>query len=178
MNRREALKSISVMLGAAVIGSQRFLLGQVNADAEVFAKRFVEADIALLDEVGETILPTTAGSQGAKAAKIGEFMREIVSTTYGDEDRSTFLTGIGKLDAFSRARMKRAFMNLKPDERFALLMEFENGETPRYYSMMKQLTLWGYFSSEVGATQALSHLPVPGRWDPCIKVGPEAKPWS
>lgn len=178
MNRRDALKSISVMLGAAVIGSQRFLVGQVNADAEVFAKRFTAVDVAFLDEVGETILPATDDSLGAKAAEIGAFMREIVSTTYSDADRGVFLAGIGKLDAFSRERTERGFMELRPEERFGLLLELEKGETPRYYSMMKQLTLWGYFSSEIGATQALNHLPVPGRWDPCIKVGPDTKAWS
>lgn len=42
--------------------------------------------------------------------------------------------------------------------------EFE--EDPiHYYTMMKQLTLWGYFSSKPGVTQALRHVPVPGKYD-------------
>jgi hypothetical protein len=31
--------------------------------------------------------------------------------------------------------------------------------------MIKQLTLWGYFTSKIGATQALQNVPVPGRYD-------------
>lgn len=165
------------MLGGAVVGSQSFLNGQTNSDASIFAERFLASDIAFLDEVGETILPTTADSQGAKAAKIGAFMREIVSQNYSDEERGIFLAGIGKLNAFSRSRTGRDFMKLSPEERYNLLIELEES-TPRYYSMMKQLTMWGYFSSEIGAKQAFAHLPIPGRWDPCIDVGPDAKPWS
>lgn len=39
------------------------------------------------------------------------------------------------------------------------------GEPPHYYTMMKQLTLHGYFSSEIGIKQALRYLPVPGKYD-------------
>lgn len=38
-------------------------------------------------------------------------------------------------------------------------------EPPHYYTMMKQLTLSGYFTSEIGATQTLRYLAVPGRYD-------------
>ena len=34
-----------------------------------------------------------------------------------------------------------------------------------YYTLMKQLTLWGFFSSKTGMTETLRHLPVPGRYD-------------
>jgi hypothetical protein len=42
--------------------------------------------------------------------------------------------------------------------------EFE-GEPPHYYTLIRQLTLWGYFSSKPGSTLALRHVPVPGRYD-------------
>ncbi|MCZ2459027.1 MAG: gluconate 2-dehydrogenase subunit 3 family protein, partial [Chitinophagales bacterium] len=46
---------------------------------------------------------------------------------------------------------------------------FKQEEIPPYYfTMMKQLTLWGYFTSEIGMTQALKYVPVPGRFDGCI----------
>jgi hypothetical protein len=44
--------------------------------------------------------------------------------------------------------------------------------------MLKQLTLWGYFTSEVGAKQALAYLPVPGRYEGCVTVAADAKPWA
>ncbi len=41
-------------------------------------------------------------------------------------------------------------------------------KSSHYFSMMKQLTLLGYFTSEVGMTKALNYKAVPGRYDGCI----------
>ncbi|MEL7342639.1 MAG: gluconate 2-dehydrogenase subunit 3 family protein, partial [Bacteroidota bacterium] len=43
--------------------------------------------------------------------------------------------------------------------------EMEPGDKANYFSVMKQLTLWGYFTSEIGATQALRYIDVPGKYD-------------
>ena len=44
--------------------------------------------------------------------------------------------------------------------------------------MMKQLTLLGYFTSEVGATKALNHVDVPGHYEACVPLKPGQKAWS
>jgi hypothetical protein len=38
----------------------------------------------------------------------------------------------------------------------------------QYYALIKQLTLFGYFTSKEGITQALRFTPVPGKWEACI----------
>ena len=40
--------------------------------------------------------------------------------------------------------------------------------SPHYFTMMKQLTLWGYFTSKEGMMQALKYVPVPDHYDACI----------
>ena len=37
-----------------------------------------------------------------------------------------------------------------------------------FFTMLNQLTVWGFFSSEPGATQALRYVPIPGRYEGCI----------
>ena len=44
--------------------------------------------------------------------------------------------------------------------------------------MMKELSLLGYFTSEIGATQALRYVESPGRYDPCIPYKPGEKEWA
>jgi hypothetical protein len=39
---------------------------------------------------------------------------------------------------------------------------------PHYFTMMKQLTLWGYFTSKEGITKALRYNPVPGKFEGCM----------
>jgi hypothetical protein len=48
----------------------------------------------------------------------------------------------------------------------------------KYFRMMKELALLGYFTSEVGATQALRYVESPGRYDPCVPYKPGEKDWA
>jgi hypothetical protein len=77
MDRREALSRVALIMGGTIIGAEAFLSGCKNTPAK--EGLFSTDDIALLDEVGDTILPTTASSPGAKAAQIGSFMKIIVT---------------------------------------------------------------------------------------------------
>jgi hypothetical protein len=57
--------------------------------------------------------------------------------------------------------------------------EKKEKNTPvHYYTMMKQLTLWGFFSSETGMTKTLRHLPVPGRYDGAFPYTKGEKAWA
>src|SRR5690606_4040444 len=91
MNRREALAALSTVLGGTIIGAQAFLAGCATPTLESTEPAFVgmlgEADVALLNEIGETILPTTPGSPGAGAANVGAFMNVMVTDCYGPEEQ-------------------------------------------------------------------------------------------
>ncbi|MDR0793682.1 MAG: gluconate 2-dehydrogenase subunit 3 family protein, partial [Chitinophagaceae bacterium] len=91
MNRREAISAVSILLGGTLIGADAFLSGCKASDKK-FA--FSADDISLLDDIGETIIPTTADSQGAKATKIGEFMKTWVNDCYTPEQQKVFADGI------------------------------------------------------------------------------------
>ena len=39
-----------------------------------------------------------------------------------------------------------------------------------FFDIMKSLTLFGYFTSEVGCKEALEYVPIPGRYDGCIEI--------
>ena len=47
-----------------------------------------------------------------------------------------------------------------------------------YFSMMKELTLLGFFTSEPGATKALRYVAIPGKYDPCIPYAQGDKAWA
>jgi len=44
--------------------------------------------------------------------------------------------------------------------------------------MMKELALLGYFTSEIGATQALQYVESPGRYDPCVPYKAGDRDWA
>jgi hypothetical protein len=205
MDRRELLKMIAVLTGGAVVGSEFFLTGCTaggKTDAE-----FTAANMALLDEVGETILPATS-SPGAKAAQVGEFMKIFVTDCYPTDSQDAFTRGINELDEACKKMHSKRFMDCTPEQRHDLLLSLEKearefndtqeekdknrreelktqgkeddfAASPRhYYTMMKQLTLLGFFTSKAGATQALRYEPVPGRYDGALPYKKGDRAWA
>jgi hypothetical protein len=47
-----------------------------------------------------------------------------------------------------------------------------------YFRMMKELALLGYFTSEIGCTQAQRYAETPGRYDPCVPYKAGEKSWA
>jgi Gluconate 2-dehydrogenase subunit 3 len=47
-----------------------------------------------------------------------------------------------------------------------------------FFNILRELTTFGYFTSEPGCTKALNHVPIPGRYEGCIKITPETKAYA
>jgi hypothetical protein len=88
------------------------------------------------------------------------------------EERQALLVSLDK--EAKDAQKKRDDFNKEEDkkekaERDKGNLNYKKAKLPaHYFTLMKQLTLWGYFTSKEGVTQALNYTPVPGRFDPCI----------
>lgn len=190
MNRREALSSVALLLGGTLIGSEMFLSGCTNENKKIgtLGLDFSPEDISFLDEVGETIIPAT-DTPGAKEAKIGEFMHTIVRDCYAKPDQDIFIAGMGKLNEASKTMNGKYFLESSPDERKKLLVALDKeqkdytankkpADPAHYFRMMKELTVWGYFTSEPGATKALRYIAVPGRYEGCIPYKKGDKAWA
>ena len=176
MQRREAVQYISLLLGGTLIGANAFLTG-CKTKNEV-SDTFTDEDIAFLNEVGETILPATS-TPGAKAANVGAFITVMVNDCYEEKDQKIFHEGIAKLKDESEKKFNTSFMKATPEQRHEFLVALDKeqkdytagkkaDDPAHYFRMMKELTLLGYFTSEIGHTQARRHVPVPGRYDGCI----------
>jgi hypothetical protein len=197
MDRRELLKMIALATGTAFVGGEFFLSGCKNPEAGT-SMEFSQDDLALLDEVGETILPKT-NTPGAKDAKVGAFMAIMVNDCYTAADQKAFHEGVKKLYDACKSMHDVVFMKATPEQRKSLLIkldeeakkeatdrreydeqqikkereEHEKGNTgfererksTHYFSMMKQLTISGYFTSKEGRTGALRYTPVPGAYN-------------
>ncbi len=187
MDRREAIKRVTALLGGvAFAGGTDVLAAVEHAHARVAASRaqvgaFTAQDIALLDEVAETILPETK-TPGAKAAHVGAFMALMVTDTYEEGQQAIFRDGMRKLN-------DAAFLTAMPAQRLAQLEQLdreqkaymdarERGAPPHYFRLMKELTLLGYFTSEIGCTQAMRYRETPARFDPCVPYTPGETTWA
>ncbi|MEH6679466.1 MAG: gluconate 2-dehydrogenase subunit 3 family protein [Sediminicola sp.] len=181
MDRREALKNVTFLLGGTVIGGSAFLMG-CRSDQREGGKSttglFSREDIAFMDEIGEAIIPTT-DTPGAKAAEVGRFMAAMVTDCYDAEQQETFIEGLKKMRGNFTAEYGHFFEVAKADEKTDYLTNLElevkeyyrnkKAENPEhFYRMLKELTLLGYFTSEIGATQALNYIQTPGSYMACV----------
>lgn len=165
MQRREVLKMVAIITGGAVVGAEAFLSGCKTPARKTGL--FYDTDVALMDDIGETILPATPGVPGARDAKIGEFMKVIVTDCYTPEDQDTFVKGL-------QAIRDKNFSDLTDAQRHDLLVgldkesrdpKYDDDKHKHYFKLMKQLTIWGFYSSEVGATKAARYVETPGHYD-------------
>ncbi|WP_162052449.1 gluconate 2-dehydrogenase subunit 3 family protein [Pontibacter pamirensis] len=186
MNRREAISAVAWLMGGTLISAD-LLVSCTSRKLEV-GDLFKQDQVALLNEVGDTILPATS-TPGAKAANVGEFMAVMVQDCYAPEDQKIFLEGITKLNEASDKEFGKSFNQLTPEQRITLVRALDKeqqehmlskaeGAPNHYFRMMKELTLLGYFTSEVGATQALRYVAVPGRYDACIPYNKGDRAWA
>jgi hypothetical protein len=207
MTRREAVQRVAAFLGgAALVGGDRLfacsfepaLIEQTMAQG---TGAFAAADVALLDEIAETILPETS-TPGARAAKVGAFMALMVSEAYDDRTRQVFQQGLRQLEEACRHAHAVSFMQASAAQRLSLVEALDreqhavmedrapkrrvrapasappSDEPAHYFRMMKELTLLGYFTSEVGCTKAMRYVESPGRFDPDVPYAPGDKSWA
>ncbi len=182
MNRRAALKQSVILLGTTLVGSELFLSGCTRKNKKLLV--FSKTDISLLDEIGETILPDSEESPGAKAANIGSFMTIMVRDCYTDEQQRVFMDGLIDIDKRSNKEFGSDFLNLSLADRTKLLTGLDSEATSwqkeekiHYYTLMKQMTLLGYFTSEIGVKQALRYNPTPGSYDGCVPYNQDQPAW-
>ncbi|MCY3640513.1 MAG: gluconate 2-dehydrogenase subunit 3 family protein [Gammaproteobacteria bacterium] len=196
LTRREAILRVSAMLGGAALVGQTAMLAACSPegaktqtpDADADEALFTDSDLALLDEIAETMLPETS-TPGAKAAGVGAFMALMVKDAYYPPDQAIFRTGMATVDARCRDASGRSFTSASPVDRLELLealdaeqfeaMRNQPPDAPRhFFRMMKELALLGYFTSEIGYTQAMRYVETPGRFDPCAPYAPGEKAWA
>ena len=199
MNRRDAVKHISILLGGTLVGANYILSGcKGNENGPVVG--FSRDEIALLDEIGETILPTTK-TPGAKAAQVGQFMNIMVNDSYEEKDQKAFKEGLDKIEKLSKKQFGSGFMEIKPEQRRTLLIQLDgeqkeytkkkaeddkkntgkdikDAKPAHYFRMMKELTLLGYFTSEIGSTQARRYVESPGKYVACEPYVKGQKAWA
>lgn len=182
MNRREALEKVGYLLGGTVIGSATLLSSGFTFTSNPENDLFDLAQIELMNEIGETILPKTT-TPGAKEANVGAFMAIYVKDCYTPTQQQIFLNGLSNIHQQSKDSYGKDFVNITSGQRTDLLNQIlaesktynaqkKAGEPTHYFGMFKELTLFGFLTSEVGATQFLKYNPAPGRFDGCTTERP------
>jgi|SaaInlStandDraft_1057018.scaffolds.fasta_scaffold54771_2 gluconate 2-dehydrogenase gamma chain len=160
----------------------------------------------LLQAVVETIIPRT-DTPGALDAKVDRFVELCVAEFMTEQERAVFIAGLDSLqDALNKQPREQLIEKLveEPSEQqgtqqaalITLLTELEeqhsdaawyqlgnrvgNGfdSTAPFICQLKELSVVGFFMSEVGATQVLRHNPMPGQFDGETVIATDQPSWA
>jgi hypothetical protein len=201
MNRREVITRLAILMGGTLsaqtlsaidlVGSDRQRSFDDRPDANPFTLTADQRKIVA--EVAEHIIPKTT-TPGAKDAGVPEFIEMMLKDCYKKPEQESFAAGIVALE-------KQSFLSLSAAQQVEMLkkveadtkkeiealnvkqvkvgdnVDKETMEAKRavpFWRLIKELTLFGYFTSEVGATASFIVEPIPGKFEP-IKIKPGQK---
>ena len=182
LNRRDAVKTAVLLGGVLALGATLEGCARGDATATAGATTLSAEDTALLEELADTLLPTTPSSPGARAAGAGAAMTLLLTDCYPAQARATVTRGLEALRAECQAKCNGAYTKLSPSQRETLLLgidaEARKAGDGHWFSIVREAALRAYFSSEVGMTKALRYVRVPGRWTGCVTLEPGQPAWG
>lgn len=177
MDRREAIKRTSLLLGGAISSSAMAgILSGCQARPNVdWTPVFLEQEQALLVEsIANCILPATE-TPGALDVGVPAFVDLMLQEAYNSEEQALFLSGLTSIDEMGQEKYQKVFNDCTLEEQTTLLSQMENESTssPSFIRMVKELTLLGYFTSEPIMSNVLNYNPVPGKYEGCVDATAE-----
>ena len=191
MNRREAIRATTALLGGVLITSNGFLVAcarEEKAAAAPNAGVLTTDDQALIEEIADTLLPTTAASPGAKAAGAGAAINLLLTAVWEPAQAQRVVDGLKQFRETCKSKAGGEFATLPVAKREALLRDIDaevqgKGDAMHlpevdYFILVRDLALQAYFSSEIGMTKARRWIMVPGKFVGCMPLKPGQPAWA
>ena len=172
ITRREAIKKSMLLLGGTLLLPDVL---KAWTSPEIENKIFTFGDLRsqLIAEIAELIIPTT-DTPGAKAAGVPAFIYKILSDCFSKKDRQAVLDGVSLFEKKVIFETNTSFLMLPQAEQIAFLKLTQD---EYFFKTLKSLTITGYFTSEIGATQALRYEQIPTRYEGDVPYKKGEKAW-
>lgn len=197
LNRREILERMTAVTGGAISLSilaacdAGVTLPDISTGADLKALDQVQLD--LVGDIADMIIPDT-DTPGAKSVNVHYLVDELVANWMLEKDKEAFLEDLTALDERIKAEQVASFSDLDQERRGVVLdqlgteMLVQNGAAQvtgdnatgrkHIYLELRELIIFGYYTSEVGATKELIHDPIPGEYHGCIPFSEGGRAYS
>jgi hypothetical protein len=186
IDRRTALKQLAIACGLALSTQSLSLMAAsftLPTDPSRKKNKSLNAQqLTLVRELGELIIPTT-DTPGAIAADVHTFIDHQLAYCFNAQEQQAIFAGLAKLDAQAQAQHAAVFLACDKTKQIALLTDMEaarNGfdqDDRNFFKQFKALVVFGYYTSEIGATQELAYSAIPGGYK-AIKFAEVGKAWA
>lgn len=186
MNRRNAIKNTSAILGMALSSSTLAgLMAGCKAEKKLnwVPQFFTEEEAKTVSSLVETILPTTE-TPGAIEVGVPEFIDDLIGNFWTSEKQNSFRENLVKVNEMSRTQQGNTYYNLKEENQIAVMealveeAQNSNNKNQTFFIQLKEITYAGYFSSEKIGEEILNYDPVPGTYIGDLPVKEVGNAWS
>ncbi len=202
MNRREFLQCAAILASGVSISQVGFTLSQEQqvylATAPNYnlgkGNYFTPAQRQIVAAMAEAIIPRT-DTPGAIDAGVPNFIELMVGDWFNEQEQGIFKAGLADIETRIPAEYGKPFDQLESKEQVKILEALESaasdsswydfGNAMRefvsdapFICQVKELTIFGFFTSEAGATQVLRYDGMPMRFDGDIPLSRDDSSWS
>lgn len=189
MDRRTSLKSLVVLMSIGVSSLSFYKWLSINSSPDL---RFLLQKRLLIAELAEAIIPRT-DTPGAKDARVENFIITIIVSCSDVKTQNNFIKGLRNVENFAQKRFNMDFIKCKRDQKIEILNHFEQESRYAYnilnkinnkflgktfFSRLKELTVEGYCTSMIGATQGLAYDYIPGTFNGCAPLTKKQRSWA
>jgi hypothetical protein len=174
LSRRELIKLGAAATLAASCGIGESVVAQSPASTASmgvaagrtslpFLTFFTEAELAMVDELSELIIPTDEHSPGARAAKVAAYIDSQLAEAWEEKDKTDWREGLRLVEQRSHEINAKPFMQSSADERLAILNAIAQNErkpqTPEeiFFAKLKSRVVQAYYTSEIGIKQDMEY---------------------
>ena len=133
------------------------------AETKSSARFFSPAQHTLVEELSETIIPADSHSGGAKAARVADYIDQVLRDSPDDNLKSDWHEGLRLIDLMSQHYSGKSFVDSSSEERIAVLTVLSDNDhmtdlpEVRFFLDLKHLTVRGYYTSKIGIHDELEY---------------------
>lgn len=174
-DRRQWLKTSATVLGASLLPlpvvsteavqteSKPANIEHNKTESKSAVHFFTPAQHALVEELSETIIPADDHSGGAKAAKVADYIDQVLREGFDENQKALWRDGLHLIDVMSLHYNGKSFVHAAAEDRISLLtilsnhLEMTDLPEVRFFIELKRITVQGYYTSKIGIHDELQY---------------------
>jgi hypothetical protein len=202
MERRNLLKMIMAATGVAMVGGKAFSY-QLGSGVPLSATVFSSDDVILFNDIAEVIIPRT-DTPGAKDANVGLMALVLANDCYTINQRNALVEGLKTIDKQAQKSFNKPYLLLNTEQKLKTVSQLDKAAKkyntkqelyylsvspfdrnrdiadpiPHFFTLIKQLTLFSFFTSKVGATEVLRFEAIPGKYNGDLDYKKGDRAWA
>ena len=184
LTRRKAIRNAVLLLGGSISVAQISpLISDVAAMSANYIPKFLgKHHFQMNKRLVDLIIPES-DTPGALTANVHQFIDVMLDGWAASDTQLRFLNNFNNIDRRSLAMTGKIFTDANRIQQIKLLEvldkeSFSDNGTDVFFREFKALVVFGYYSSEEGASVELRYDRIPGDYMGCIPFSEVGRSWS